>query len=94
MSGSALSPATWASSWSFDQVSLRETRHRPSGRFQPAALKLEPKILAQFPEGYRHLAYLQSSLGFKVKLDLPGLKGPDADALYAKGKKWLSGEGL
>jgi len=59
-----------------------------------ATVKLDPKILAQFPEGYKHLAYLQSSLGFKVKTDMPGLKGPDADALYAKGKKWLAGEAL
>jgi hypothetical protein len=48
----------------------------------------------QFPEGYRHLAYLQSSLGFKVKTDMPGLRGPEADALYALGKKWLSGGSL
>jgi hypothetical protein len=54
-------------------------------------IQLDPEILAQFPEGYRHLAYLQSGLGFKVKTDMPGLKGPDADALYALGKKWLAG---
>ena len=48
-------------------------------------------ILGQFPEGYRHLAYLQSSLGFKVKRDMPGLRGPESDALYALGKKWLAG---
>jgi hypothetical protein len=55
-------------------------------------VQLDPDILAQFPEGYRHLAYLQSSLGFKVKTDMPGLKGPEADALYAMGKKWLTGK--
>jgi hypothetical protein len=59
-----------------------------------ATVKLDSKILAQFPEGYKHLAYLQSSLGFKVKTDMPGLKGPDADALYAKGKQWLVGEAI
>jgi hypothetical protein len=58
-----------------------------------ATVKLDAKILAQFPEGYCHLAYLQSSLGFKVKTDMPGLKGPEADALYAKGKEWLAGIG-
>jgi hypothetical protein len=57
-------------------------------------VKLDPRILAQFPEGYKHLAYLQSSLGFKVKTGMPGLKGPEADALYTKGKKWLAGEPL
>jgi hypothetical protein len=57
-------------------------------------LQLDPKILTQFPEGYRYLAYLQSSLGFKVKVDMPGLRGPEADALYALGKKWLAGGAL
>ena len=55
-------------------------------------VQLDPDILAQFPEGYCHLAYLQSNLGFKVKTDMPGLKGPEADALYAMGRKWLAGK--
>jgi hypothetical protein len=54
-------------------------------------VQLDSEILAQFPDGYCHLAYLQSSLGFKVKTNMPGLRGPDADALYALGKKWLAG---
>jgi len=53
-------------------------------------VQLDPEILAQFPEGYCHLAYLQSALGFKVKTNMPGLRGPDAEALYAQGKKWLA----
>ena len=57
-------------------------------------VQLKPEILAQFPEGYRHLAYLQSGLGFKVKTDMPGLRGPEADALYALGNKWLAGESV
>ena len=57
-------------------------------------VQLDPKILEQFPAGYRHLAYLQSGLGFKVKLDLPGLAGPANDKLYAFGKAWLAGESI
>jgi len=57
-------------------------------------VKLDPKVLEQFPVGYRNLAYLQSGLGFKVKLDLPGLKGPANDKLYAFGKAWLAGESI
>jgi SnoaL-like domain len=57
-------------------------------------VQLDPKILAQFPEGYRHLAYLQSGLGFKVKTDMPGLRGPDAEKLYALGKQWLAGKSV
>jgi len=56
-----------------------------------AALKLDDAILATFPEGYRHLAYLQSKNGFTVKLGLPGLRGPEVEKLYAEGKAWLNG---
>jgi hypothetical protein len=56
-----------------------------------AVLKLDESILAQFPEGYRHLAYLQSGIGYAVKRDMPGLKGPEVEALYARGKRWLAG---
>ena len=58
----------------------------------PAArLSLVPERLARFPEGYRHLAYLQSKVGFTVKGDLPGLKGAAVQKLYAEGKAWLAG---
>jgi len=58
----------------------------------PAArLTLDPVRLAAFPEGYRHLAYLQSVNGFTVKAGLPGLRGPAAQALYADGRAWLDG---
>ena len=57
-------------------------------------LSLDAKLLSQFPEGYRHLAYLQSGLGYAVKRDMPGLKGPEVEALYARGRRWLAGEQL
>lgn len=56
-----------------------------------AQLALDAALLASFPEGYRHLAYLQAGLGFKVKLDMPQLTGPVVQALYARGKAWLDG---
>ena len=59
-----------------------------------ADLKLDQNLLAQFPEGYRHLAYLQTKIGYQVKRDMPGLDGPDLDALYAKGEAWLKGRKL
>jgi SnoaL-like protein len=52
---------------------------------------LDPALLGRFPAGYRHLAYLQSGLGFDVKTNMPGLTGPDADALYGHGARWLAG---
>ena len=60
----------------------------------PAAeLKLDAGLLASFPEGYRHLAYLQEKIGFKVKKNLPGLRGPEVQKLYAEGAAWLAGSG-
>jgi SnoaL-like domain len=55
-------------------------------------LALDAKLLSQFPEGYRHLAYLQSGIGYSIKKDMPGLKGPEVEALYARGRRWLAGE--
>ena len=59
-----------------------------------AKLSLDPELLARFPEGYRHLAYLQTRVGYTVKPDMPGLTGPEVDALYARGARWLKGEAL
>jgi SnoaL-like domain len=56
----------------------------------PAAeLALDQAELERFPVGYRHLAYLQTQIGFTVKPDMPGLTGPAVEALYAQGAAWL-----
>jgi hypothetical protein len=56
-----------------------------------ATLRLDPDILARFPPGYRHLAYVQSQIGFEVKPDMPGLVGRGVERLYRRGAQWLSG---
>jgi hypothetical protein len=56
-----------------------------------ASLKLDPDLLGSIPEGYRHLGYLQSRLGFTVKRDLPQLKGAEVEKLYRQGRAWLDG---
>ncbi len=59
----------------------------------PAArLELDQDRLAQFPKGYRHLAYIQTQIGYQVKLDMPQLTGAEVAALYARGKAWLIGD--
>jgi SnoaL-like domain len=61
----------------------------------PAAkLTLDPQRLAKFPEGYRHLAYLQSQIGYQIKLDMPGLTGPEVERLYTRLDAWLAGQPL
>ena len=58
----------------------------------PAAkLALDAGLLARFPEGYRHLAYLQTRIGYTVKSDMPGLTGNEVEALYAAGMRYLGG---
>jgi hypothetical protein len=59
-----------------------------------ATLSLDQKALAGFPEGYRHLAYIQTRMGYAVKLDMPMLKGPVVSELYKRGARWLAGASL
>jgi hypothetical protein len=59
-----------------------------------AVLRLDQQLLAGFPEGYRHLAYIQTRLGYTVKFDMPMLKGPVVDELYRRGARWLTGGAL
>jgi hypothetical protein len=59
-----------------------------------ATLALDATLLARFPEGYRHLAYLQSQIGYQVKTDMPGLKGAEVERLYESGAAWLRGDKL
>lgn len=56
--------------------------------------RLDRAVLDGFPEGYRHLAYLQTGIGYQVKRDMPGLTGPAVEALYARGRSWLAGGSL
>jgi hypothetical protein len=56
-----------------------------------AVLTLDQTALATFPAGYRHLAYIQTRIGYTVKMDMPMLKGDDVQALYRRGAQWLAG---
>jgi hypothetical protein len=58
------------------------------------AVMLDNALLGQFPEGYRHLGYLQTKAGYQVRCDLPGLDGAALAALDAAAAAWLRGEPL
>jgi hypothetical protein len=59
----------------------------------PSAVpKLDAELLGMFPDGYRHLAYLQTKIGFDVDKKLPGTRGPEIEALTARMKRWLAGD--
>jgi len=56
-------------------------------------VKLDKDLLEQFPVEYRHLAYLQTKIGYNVNKDCPRLSGGAAmEALYQKGEDWLAGK--
>lgn len=59
-----------------------------------ATLEIDAKALAAFPQGYRHLAYIQTRIGYTVKMDMPMLTGKAVDALYRRGDSWLAGGAL
>lgn len=66
-------------------------RDRLDGVEPGAAPTLDRALLERFPDGYRHLAYVQTLMGFTVKTDMPGRKGPEVERLYAAGRAWLAG---
>jgi hypothetical protein len=44
-------------------------------------MRLDRERLACFPGGYRHLAYLQTQIGYDIKGDMSGLVGAAASRL-------------
>jgi hypothetical protein len=56
-----------------------------------ATLALDQAELARMPEGYRHLAYIQTRIGYQVYMHMPMLKGDAVQALYRRGAAWLAG---
>jgi hypothetical protein len=56
-----------------------------------ARLELDAEALARFPAGYRHLAYIQTRIGYTVKLDMPMIQGEEVQRLYQRGARWLAG---
>jgi SnoaL-like domain len=56
------------------------------------SVPLDRAVLAAFPKGYQHLAYMQTQIGYSIKPDMPQLTGPEVDLLYARGKHWLIGK--
>lgn len=51
-------------------------------------------VLATYPTGCRHLLYCQNAAGMNIHTDVPSLRGPEIEQLYADGRSWLAGENL
>ena len=52
-------------------------------------VKLDPDLLSSFPQGYRHLGYLQTLAGHPVNKNLPGAR--EAVELVQRMRAWLGG---
>lgn len=59
-----------------------------------ASLKLDTQRLEAMPQGYKHLAYIQTAIGYNVKMDMPQLKGEVVHGLYQRGARWLAGSAI
>jgi len=55
-----------------------------------AKVSLDAELLGRFPDGYRHLAYLQTRNGAKVNPNLPTSSGAALEALVADARTWLA----
>ena len=53
-------------------------------------LQLDAQALARFPEGYRHLAYVQAKGGAQVDPDLPTPRSAALERLYREAEAWLN----
>jgi hypothetical protein len=85
----------------FDRVERREGAWRiakrsviyEKDRIDPvdsgARISLDPALLGRFPEGYRHLAYLQTKNGAQVNPNLPTARGEALEKLLREAKTWL-----
>ena len=78
----------------YDFLEKRNEKDRMDPVTPGASVPMDQGLLESFPEGYRHLAYLQANIGYPVKKNMPGLKGERVDALYKAGAQWLSGAAL
>jgi hypothetical protein len=54
-----------------------------------APLSMDADVLASFPAGYRHLAYLQSRAGAQIQRDIPGHNSAAQRQMYADAQAWL-----
>lgn len=83
-----------AGRWAIVERRLTYEKDRADPVFPGEVHAFDRALLDRFPSGYRFLAYAQTKRGLDVNRSLPGLSGPETDALYARGARWLKGEPL
>lgn len=76
--------------WRIAKRNLIYERDRLTPVEAGAKPKLDRALLERFPEGYRHLAYLQSKQGARVNPNLPTASGAALENLLHDAKIWLN----
>lgn len=76
--------------WAIADRRLAYEKDRADPVFADETHAFDRALLDQFPQGYRFLAYAQTKRGLAVSRALPGLRGPEVEALYARGRAWLA----
>ena len=77
--------------WAIADRRLTYEKDRIDPLIPGTVIAFDDAILERFPVGYRFLAYAQTKRGLAVATDLPGLRGAEVEALYARGRAWLTG---
>ena len=67
----------------------RSTRKQSCG--PGTAPQLDDALLKRFPEGYRHIAYVQTKAGLTVNPDLPTPRSGALETLVREAESWLKG---
>lgn len=81
-----------AGRWAIVERQPTYEKDRADAVFPGETVAFDAALLDQFPPGYRFLAYAQTKRGLDVVRDMPGLRGPEVEALYARGRAWLAGD--
>ena len=77
--------------WAIAVRALTYEKDRADPVFAGETHSFDRALLDSFPAGYRFLAYAQTKRGLTINPNLPGLRGPEVEALYARGARWLAG---
>ena len=80
-----------AGAWRIQQREMIYEKDRLDPVDPLARITLDAAALAQYPVGYRHLAYLQAAGGGRITPDLPVAGSEALKRLYAAGEQWLRG---
>jgi quercetin dioxygenase-like cupin family protein len=75
--------------WALDRRQPAYDRDRIDPVIPGTDVTLDTAKLATFPEAYRHLAYLQDSLGLTINFRLPETRGASFAALMAEAHAWI-----